>query len=38
MNNIVIIDDEQIIRDSLKQLFELEGYQVECFASASVAL
>ena len=35
---LFIIDDEKSIRDSLQQLFELEGYQVQCFASATSAL
>ncbi|MBE0361601.1 sigma-54-dependent transcriptional regulator [Pseudoalteromonas aliena] len=37
-NNIIVIDDEAMIRDSLKQLLTLEGYIVECFNNASTAL
>jgi len=36
--HIVVIDDEAMIRDSLKQLLTLEGYTVECFSDASTAL
>lgn len=36
--HIIIIDDEAMIRDSLKQLLTLEGYTVECFSDASAAL
>ncbi len=36
--DIIVIDDEEIIRDSLEQLLELEGYQVKTFASALSAL
>ncbi|TMO46860.1 sigma-54-dependent transcriptional regulator [Pseudoalteromonas ruthenica] len=35
---IYVIDDEPSIRDSLKQLLELEGYQVVCFDDANKAL
>lgn len=35
---LLIIDDEQSIRDALKQLFEIEGYSVQCFSSATPAL
>ncbi|MCG9761294.1 MULTISPECIES: sigma-54-dependent transcriptional regulator [Pseudoalteromonas] len=35
---LLIIDDEQSIRDALKQLFEIEGYSVQCFSSAAPAL
>ncbi len=35
---IVVIDDEQVIRESLTQLLELEGYKVTSFASAIRAL
>ncbi|QUI61166.1 response regulator [Pseudoalteromonas sp. A22] len=35
---LLIIDDEQSIRDALKQLFEIEGYSVQCFSSAMPAL
>ena len=38
VNHIAVIDDEAIIRDSLKQLLELEGYRVTCFTSALTAL
>ncbi|WP_281167046.1 sigma-54-dependent transcriptional regulator [Oceanospirillum beijerinckii] len=38
VNHIVVIDDEAIIRDSLKQLLELEGYRVSCYTSATTAL
>lgn len=36
--HIVVIDDEAMIRDSLKQLLTLEGYKVECFNDANNAL
>lgn len=36
--DVVVIDDEQIIRDSLHQLLTLEGYQVASFDSAQQAL
>lgn len=35
---LLIIDDEQSIRDALKQLFEIEGYSVQCFSSATPVL
>ncbi|MCG7552795.1 sigma-54 dependent transcriptional regulator [Pseudoalteromonas sp. Of11M-6] len=35
---LLIIDDEHSIRDALKQLFEIEGYSVQCFSSATPAL
>lgn len=35
---LLIIDDEQSIRDALKQLFEIEGYSVQCFSNAAPAL
>ncbi|WP_462155882.1 sigma-54-dependent transcriptional regulator [Pseudoalteromonas piscicida] len=35
---LLIIDDEQSIRDALTQLFEIEGYSVQCFSSATPAL
>ncbi|MDX1728569.1 MAG: response regulator, partial [Pseudoalteromonas tetraodonis] len=35
---IIVIDDEAMIRDSLNQLLTLEGYEVQCFSDASVAL
>jgi len=38
LTDIIIVDDEQIIRDSLRQLFELEGYQVHTYTSALTAL
>lgn len=38
LRDIIIIDDEQIIRDSLRQLFELEGYRVHSFTGALTAL
>ena len=36
--HIIVVDDEAMIRDSLKQLLTLEGYTVECFNDASTAL
>lgn len=36
--HIIVIDDEAMIRDSLKQLLTLEGYKVECFNDANNAL
>lgn len=36
--DIIIIDDEEIIRQSLAQLLEQEGYQVKTFAKALTAL
>lgn len=36
--HVMIIDDEAMIRDSLKQLLTLEGYTVECLSDASIAL
>ncbi|MCE0557968.1 sigma-54 dependent transcriptional regulator [Motilimonas sp. E26] len=36
--DVVVIDDEQIIRDSLHQLLTLEGYKVSTFDSATQAL
>lgn len=35
---VVVIDDEAMIRDSLNQLLTLEGYEVQCFSDASIAL
>jgi len=35
---ILIVDDEQAIRDSLQGLFEDEGYQVDCAASGEEAV
>lgn len=36
--DIIVIDDEEIIRDALAQLLTLEGYQVKTFQSALTAL
>lgn len=35
---VIIIDDEQIIRDSLAQLLSIEGYETETFESGKEAL
>ncbi|WP_064435623.1 sigma-54-dependent transcriptional regulator [Pseudoalteromonas neustonica] len=35
---IIVIDDEAMIRDSLNQLLTLEGYQVQCFSEPVSAL
>ncbi|WP_372762820.1 sigma-54-dependent transcriptional regulator [Pseudoalteromonas sp.] len=35
---VIVIDDEAMIRDSLNQLLSLEGYEVHCFSDASTAL
>ena len=35
---VIVIDDEAMIRDSLKQLLEIEGYQVQCFNDPIAAL
>ncbi len=35
---VIIIDDEQIIRDSLSQLLSIEGYQTEAFENGDDAL
>jgi len=37
-NRIMIVDDEEAIRDALQGLFEDEGYQVECAASGEEAV
>ena len=37
-NQVIVIDDEAVIRDSLKQLLEIEGYQVQCFSEPTAAL
>ena len=37
-NQVIVIDDEAVIRDSLKQLLEIEGYQVQCFREPTAAL
>lgn len=36
--HIIVIDDEAMIRDSLQQLLEIEGYQVQCFSEPLSAL
>jgi len=38
MHRILIVDDEQSIRDVLRQLFEYEGFDVQVAASAPAAL
>jgi len=38
MNRIMVVDDEQAIRDSLQGLFEDEDYQVVCAASGEEAV
>lgn len=35
---VIVIDDEAMIRDSLNQLLSLEGYQVQCFNEPVSAL
>lgn len=35
---LLIIDDEPSILDALKQLFEIEGYEVHCYTNAAPAL
>lgn len=35
---VMVIDDEAMIRDSLNQLLTLEGYQVQCFSDGATAL
>jgi DNA-binding response OmpR family regulator len=35
--NILIVDDEQIVRDSLKEILRLEGYEVEAVGSGEEA-
>ncbi|MBB1471160.1 sigma-54-dependent Fis family transcriptional regulator, partial [Pseudoalteromonas sp. SG41-5] len=35
---VIVIDDEAMIRDSLDQLLTLEGYQVQCFSDPMSAL
>jgi len=37
-NRILIVDDEEAIRDSLRGLFEDEGYSVDCAASGEEAV
>jgi len=38
INRILIVDDEEAIRDSLRGLFEDEGYSVDCAASGEEAI
>ncbi|WP_415882623.1 sigma-54-dependent transcriptional regulator [Neptuniibacter sp. QD34_54] len=38
MTKVWIIDDEEIIRDSLSQLLKIEGYEVQAFANGTQAL
>ena len=33
-SSVIVIDDEKSIRDALKQLLELEGYEVFCYGDA----
>lgn len=35
---VIVIDDEAMIRDSIKQLLEIEGYEVQCFNDPLSAL
>jgi len=37
-SSVIVIDDEKSIRDALKQLLELEGYEVFCYGDANAAL
>ncbi|MEQ3514611.1 porin [Pseudoalteromonas sp. BZB3] len=37
-SSVIVIDDEKSIRDVLKQLLELEGYEVFCYGDANAAL
>ena len=36
--DIIVIDDEEDVRESLKQLFSLEGFKVYAMANAKEAL
>jgi DNA-binding NtrC family response regulator len=36
--SLLVVDDEQVVRDSLTRWFAEEGYEVECAANASDAL
>ena len=36
--SILVVDDEQVVRDSLNHWFTEEGYQVECAENAQKAL
>ena len=35
-SSVIVIDDEKSIRDALKQLLELEGYEVFCYGDAAL--
>jgi DNA-binding NtrC family response regulator len=37
-SNILIVDDDQIIRDSLKEILRVEGYEVDAAESADQAI